>query len=189
MNRRVLVFAAAVVVAVAVVGLSAAATMSARGDAPKQAKPKRVQQATTGGPASAGTQQQSPSDLERYWSNERMQGAKPIQKTAVGATRPSATVPSAPGQTAPSTRSAPRPKAVPKKTSSKSSRQQKSAAPSGGPSGQATDNGSAADHWTQDDMDKAEPVEKSPSGDAGSGSSSGLPGSGGGSTTPPPAVP
>jgi len=181
-SRRILVLVAVVVAAVAVVGLSAAATMSARDQAPKAAKPKPVQE-TAGVPTSGGAaQSQSPEGLALYWSRERMQSAKPAQKSVVGATRPSATLPPAPGQTAPS-RSAPQPKVAPK-----TSPQQKSAAPSGGPAGQTSDSGSAADHWTQDDMDKASPVEKSPSGDAGGGSSGGLPGSGG-STTPPPAVP
>ena len=111
-----------------------------------------------------------------------MEGAKPISKSVVGGTRPSTSLPSDSGRTTPATTQ--QSQVTPKKP-----QKRKAAAPAEGPAGQATgDAGNAEGYWTQDRMDKASPMEKSPSGDGSGGSSSGLPGSGG-STTPPPAIP
>jgi hypothetical protein len=175
MNQRVLVLAVVVVVAaVAAVGLSAAATMSARGEPSEDVKPAR--QSADGSPSSStARQQQSPEDIASYWTKERMRDARPIQKAVTGSTRPSASVPSSPGRTNPGSASEP---------TTEMTQKRKAAAQDDGAAGQAaSDDGGVADYWTQTRMDEAQPLEKSPTDDAG-GSSAGLPDSGG-STTPP----
>jgi hypothetical protein len=180
-TRRVGVLVAAVGVAVAVVGLSTAATMSARGDAPQRTKPTRATPAVS--PAavvgSPETQAQAPDAAASYWTKERMQNAKPQEKTVAGPSRPStSSVPSSGGKTSPSTHAKAR-------TPAKKPAQER-AAQTGGPASHAPDaDANAADYWDQDRMDDAQPIEQNVDGDAGGGSS-GVPGSGGGSTAPPP---
>jgi hypothetical protein len=151
--------------------------MSAGGGSPssKASPAKKAQQrASAEGPAS-GPVQKTPSAAASYWTKERMRDAKPVEKSVTGGSAPSATPPTATGSTAP---------ARTVKTTTKQTAKPKAQAD--GPAGQATSpNANAANYWTPDKMDDAQPKDMGVEGDAG-GNTSGLPGGPGGSTTPPP---
>ena len=155
--------------AAVLVGLSAASTAGKR----DSAKPGKASTSANGVTSSPGAQQQSVDDVARYWTQERMQDAKPAVRNVPGG-KPAA--PSAPPLAGvPSktpARSAPAQKAKPTK--------RKTAAKADTPVASSPyTSGNAAGYWTQDAMDDAQPLGPTVDGGGeGSGGSSDPPISG-----------
>ena len=171
MRRRLFILGAIVSAAVAVVGLSAAATTSSRSGSSEPAKRSQTAKASkspvkvgasaavelTAGPRSG----RSADEIADYWTPDRMKEARPMEKTVPGGTSSSSPAPSG--------------RATPAGTSTKSSA---AAAPA---KRKATSNGTdelvagpkassdPAEYWTQDRMDSAQPMEKTVPGGDGSG--------------------
>jgi hypothetical protein len=178
MNRRLLVLVAVGIAAAAIVGLSAAATMSARSGSPRPANGvdgMKKTARTTDVVGSPQSQPQTANDVASYWTRERIREAQPIQKTVPEGSQSSSPAPS--GKVVRDTTS-------PENTSAAKPSKRKTSSSQAGPAGNPTGSDSsenAADYWTQDQMDDAQPIEKTVPGGDGSGGTSGS----GGSTTPP----
>jgi len=181
-ERRLLVVLAAV--GVVAVGLSAAATMS-RGDSAqpaskiKRMKPTKNAVASAVSAPKAGApvvvssgRSQSSEEVERYWTEERMESARPMEKTRQGPSH----------EVSPTTASAPAPSGakVPGRVPAKIAPAEKLSAKSA----QSADTTGAVsspavltpNYWTDDAMDSAQPLDNTRPGDPGSQSD---PGSGG----------
>ena len=150
--------------AAVLVGLSAAASTTAKRDSAKPGTASTSANGVTSSPES----QQNVDDVASYWTKERMRDAKPAVRNVPGG-KPAA--PSAPplaglpSQTP--ARSAPAKKAKPTK--------RKTAAKADAPvTSSPNTSGNAADYWTQDAMDDAQPL--GPTVDGGGEGSGGPPG-------------
>jgi hypothetical protein len=183
MRGRLFAVGAIAVGAVALVGLSAAATMTARSDAREPAKRSESAKRPVGkavqnaGQALAGRSDfaaspksgQSAKDVADYWTPSRMQDARPMEKTVPGGS-PSAS-PTPNGGTAPAGTST---KSTPAAQSSKRDAGSEDGAGEFA-SGPKTSS-DPAEYWTQDKMDRAQPMEKTIPGGDGSGGASAPPG-------------
>jgi hypothetical protein len=152
------------VAAAALVGLSTAATGPRSEEAAKAkaaktvSKPAKQSQAGTVGSSSGA---QSANDAARYWTKERMEGARPAGKAVPGGTpRPSggSSVQGASPSATPE-RSAPAKKTAAKKRTAK----KRASAQADGVTSSPDTAPNAADYWTQDEMDSAQPAMPSPS--------------------------
>jgi hypothetical protein len=105
-------------------------------------------------------------DTANYWTLERMQSAKPVERTVPGGTSsPPATTPKTATATEPSAKTATRP--APRKPAKRLSSSADS--PSGVTSGTSTSN---TGYWTEDRMRDAQPKDMTvPGGEADAGSS------------------
>ncbi len=180
--KRLLVLSAIGAVAIGVVGLALAGTDSQQAGAPKaapasstatKAKPQKAKKAAPAkktGPSrtkskakrsqgsdvvSSGPSGQSAQDAASYWTRERMKEAQPMSKSAPGGNgsatdgRPAGSVPAG---------NAPAPAKSKKKASAKN--QKKSFGDGLVTSAPAT--GNAAEYWTPQAMQSAQPREKAP---------------------------
>jgi len=187
MRRRLFMLAAVAVCAIAVVGLSAAATTSARGDFPVSAKRPPAVKTSVKKPAKVAAapsdlaavpkSAQSAKDIADYWTADRMRDAQPMEKPLPGGTPASSPTPTETTTRAGHPSKAPAPDPARRKARSPSSgADQFSKSPDR--------TGNAAEYWTQDMMDSAGPMEKTVPGGDGSGGASGPPGSGVGPGVP-----
>jgi hypothetical protein len=179
-TRRIVALVLVVVAAAVLVGLSAAASTSLRSDAPRPAKasPKSAEPAAQPGQiASRPTgEQQTPDDVARYWTKERMRDATPMAKTVPGGTPSPAAAPTGKGTPAGTLAGSPgrkQPAAKPTKTTAR---------PDDVATGPST-NGNAGDGWTQEEMDNAQPLGPTVDGGEPAGNAD-APGGGVGAGTP-----
>jgi hypothetical protein len=176
-DKRLLVVLSTVGVAAVVAGLSAAETTSSgrNGSAPPRAQavtppkqataaPRTAANGSISGPVSSNPQ--NGRDTADYWTKQRMQDARPVEKTVPGAdassSSPTVTTASEPATAAPA-------RSGRKKTSTKKTA---AAGPEGGPTGSPV-SGDASEYWTKERMDNAAPQEKVVPGGSGSGESQG----------------
>jgi hypothetical protein len=177
-RRRLVVLVVVGTAAAALVGLSAAASNTVRGDSArpaktvKSARPAAQPAQVVSRPES---EQQSAADIASYWTKERMRDAQPLAKSVPGGSSSSAATPSGKGTPAGTTS-----KAAPNR---KQSTGKASAKPDDVVAGPST-SGNADDGWTQDEMDDAEPMGPTVDGGTGSGGSPDPPGGGTGAGTP-----
>ena len=155
-GRRIAVLVAAGVAAAALVGLSTAAT-GPQGEAAKTKTPKAASKPakrSQSGIVSSSSGGQSANDAASYWTKERMDGAQPAEQTVPGGAPSPSTEPSVKGASSSATpkRSAPAKKRTAKKRASQSD----------GVTSSPDTAGNAAEHWTQDQMNSAQPVMPSP---------------------------
>ena len=151
--------------AAVLVGLSAAASTTGKRES---VKPGKASTSANGVTTSPGSQQQNVDDVARYWTKERMRDAQPAVKNVPGGK--------------PATPSAPPLAGVPSKTPARSApaksakpTKRKTAAKADAPVTSSPDtSGNAADYWTQDQMDDAQPL--GPTVDGGGEGSGGPPG-------------
>ena len=104
---------------------------------------------------------QSANDAASYWTKERMDGARPAGKTVPGGTPSPSTGPSVEGASPSVTpkRSAPAKNTAATKRGSKKHASSNADGVTSSPDTAAN----AADYWTQDEMDSAQPAMPSPS--------------------------
>jgi len=181
MERRLLVVLSAIAVAVVVVGLSAAATMTPNDSAQPATEPQRVKAAKKVAKRAASKRKadieatvvvssgraQSSEEVEQYWTKERMKDAQPMDKTRQG--------PSNEGAPAPTP--APSGVTVPGRAPTKIAPAQK---PSPKPARSAEDTGavsspavSTPNYWTDEKMADAQPMDNTRPGGSGSQSDPG----------------
>ena len=179
-EKRLLVVLAVTAVAVVVVGLSAAATMS-RGESKQPARAvqpegdatsfqpgmkaafKAVEKNKTSSPAVTSSERsQSAKDVESYWTKEQMDDAQPMEKTRPGGSPASSPAPS--GSTAPG--STPTRSPTPQRSRTKSPSSTASSGVVTGPA--ATPN---PGYWDDEAMSGAQPLDKTRPGGSGSASS------------------
>jgi hypothetical protein len=177
MKGRLLVLGTIAVGAVALVGLSAAATMTARNDAREPAKSQpavkpaqkanaaRSAETVTASPKSTRTS----ADVAGYWTPDRMKSARPMEKTLPGGSPSVSPTPN--GGTAPagtSTKSTPAAQSSTRDAGSEDGAGEFASGPK--------TSSDPAEYWTQDKMDRAQPMEKTIPGGDGSGGASAPPG-------------
>ena len=173
MKGRLLVLGTIAVGAVALVGLSAAATMTARNDAREPAKSQpavkpaqkanaaRSAETVTASPKSTRTS----ADVAGYWTPDRMKSARPMEKGVAGGSPTGTPAPSPKGTAAGTATTSDR-------TATHSKRKASTRAASDSVTRSPDTTGNAAEYWTQDEMDSAQPMEKTVPGGEGSGQSS-----------------
>lgn len=176
MRRRLFVLGAIVIAGVAVGGLSAAATTSSRGGSPEPAKRSESAKKPVGkavqnaGQDVAGLSDfaaspksgQSAKDVADYWTPGRMQDARPMEKTLPGGSPSASPTPNG-GTASAGTSTKPTPAA-------QSSKRDADSEDGAGEfvSGPKTSS-DPAEYWTQDEMDRAQPMEKTVPGGEASG--------------------
>jgi hypothetical protein len=186
MKRRVLMLVAMAVGAVVLVGLSAAATVSTRSTSAEPSKSIRPaerrahQGALMTGVVGSPKSTQSSADLADYWTPDRMKAAGPMERVLPGGT-------AAEGSTSAKVvrpQSEPATKKTAARTADRSAAGKSVSAGSDGvtSSGQLTDD--AADFWTPEMMESAEPKQPTvpggtPPDDTSDSGAVAIPGSGG----------
>lgn len=135
--------------------------------------------------ASSSKGQQTPSDIGSYWTKQRMRDARPVEKTRPGG--PTSSMPEPAGKGA-SAGASPGGAATDKPSSSSApagrhSKSQGAPKPDDIVTGPVT-NGESNKGWTQDEMDRAQPMEKTVEGGDGDGGASAPPGDGVGAGVP-----
>jgi len=162
-GRRIVVLVAAGVAAAALVGLSTAAT-GTRSEAakprPTKAVSKPAKQRPAGTVSSSGTGQTA-DDAGSYWTKDRMDDARPAGKDLSGGTPRASVGPSVEGASPSLTpkRSAP----AKKRAATKRRGQKPASSQADGVTSSPDTAANAADYWTQDEMDTAQPAMPSPS--------------------------